>query len=123
MRASANLPHSTPEEQGISAAAIAEFIEAADKTLFNLHSCMLLRHGNVLAEGWWYPWRPETPHELYSLSKSFTATAIGLAIAEGRLSVDDTVLSFFPADAPKRVSENQAAMKVHHLLSMSTGHP
>ena len=122
MRASANLPHSTPEEQGISSAAISEFIEAADKTIFNLHSFMLLRHGNVLAEGWWYPWRAETPHMLYSLSKSFTSTAVGLAIAEGRLSVDDTVLSFFPDDAPKRVSENLAAMKVHHLLSMSTGH-
>ncbi len=122
MQASASLPHSTPEQQGISSAAISEFIEAADKTIFNLHSVMLMRHGKVVAEGWWYPWRAETPHMLYSLSKSFTSTAIGLAINEGRLSVDDTVLSFFPDDAPKRVSENLAAMKVHHLLSMSTGH-
>src|SRR4030066_1668349 len=45
MRASASIPHSTPEQQGISSAAISEFIEAADKTIFNLHSVMLMRHG------------------------------------------------------------------------------
>jgi hypothetical protein len=59
---------------------------------------------------------------LFSLSKSFTSTAVGLAIAEGRLTVEDAVLSFFTTDAPKKVSKNLAAMKVHHLLSMSTGH-
>ncbi len=117
-----NLPHSTPEAQGISSAAIAEFITAAEKTIYSLHSVMLLRHGRVVAEGWWYPWRPETPHMLFSLSKSFTSTAVGLAIAEGRLTVEDPVLSFFPADTPKKVRNNLAVMKVHHLLSMSTGH-
>jgi CubicO group peptidase (beta-lactamase class C family) len=75
-----------------------------------------------VAEGWWYPYRPETAHMLFSLSKSFTSTAVGFAVAEGRLSVEDTVLSFFPNDAPKRISENLAAMRVRHLLSMSTGH-
>ena len=83
---------------------------------------MLLRHGQVVAEGWWAPYAPERPHMLFSLSKSFTSTAIGLAVAEGRLSVDDPVLSFFPEDAPAKVSANLAAMRVRHLLSMSTGH-
>ena len=83
---------------------------------------MLLRHGCVIAEGWWHPWRPESPQMLFSLSKSFTSTAVGLAVTEGLLTVEDTVLSFFPSDAPKKVSQNLAAMKVHHLLSMSTGH-
>jgi len=59
---------------------------------------------------------------LFSLSKSFTSTAVGLAVAEGRLSVDDPVLSFFPEDAPSEVSDNLAAMRVRHLLSMVTGH-
>jgi CubicO group peptidase (beta-lactamase class C family) len=83
---------------------------------------MLLRHGHVLAEGWWAPYERERPHMLFSLSKSFTSTAVGLAVAEGRLSVDDPVLSFFPDAAPAQVSEHLAAMRVHHLLSMSTGH-
>jgi CubicO group peptidase (beta-lactamase class C family) len=116
------LPRSTPESQGVSSAAIFDFVTAAEKTIHSLHSFMLIRHGNVVAEGWWQPYRPETPHMLFSLSKSFTATAIGLAIAEGRLTLDDAVLPFFHGDAPKKVSENLAAMRVCHLLSMSTGH-
>jgi hypothetical protein len=117
-----DLPHSIPEAQGISSAVIADFIATAEKTINSLHSFMLLRNGTVLAEGWWHPWRPETPHMLFSLSKSFTSTAVGFSIAEGRLTVEDPVLSFFLNDVPKKVSNNLAAMKVHHLLSMSTGH-
>jgi CubicO group peptidase (beta-lactamase class C family) len=83
---------------------------------------MLLRHGNVAAEGWWKPYDPQYPHALYSLSKSFTSTAIGLAVAEGRLTVDDPVLKFFPEDAPSNPGENLKAMRVRHLLSMNTGH-
>ena len=68
------------------------------------------------------PIAADRPHMLFSLSKSFTSSAIGLAVAEGRLSVDDPVLSFFPDDAPAKPSEHLAAMRVHDLLSMSTGH-
>jgi CubicO group peptidase (beta-lactamase class C family) len=116
------LPRSAPESQGIASSGISAFIKKANKTIDSLHGFMLLRHGTVVAEGWWYPYRPEAPHMLFSLSKSFTSTAVGFAVAEGRLSVDDSVLSFFPEDAPKKISANLAAMKVRHLLSMSTGH-
>jgi CubicO group peptidase (beta-lactamase class C family) len=117
-----NFPRCNPEAQGIPSEAIGDFVATAEKTIQSLHSFMLLRHANVVAEGWWHPWRPETPHMLFSLTKSFTSTAVGIAISEGRLSVEDTVLSFFTNDAPKKIGANLAAMKVHHLLSMSTGH-
>jgi CubicO group peptidase (beta-lactamase class C family) len=117
----ADLPRSTPEAQGISSSAIHTFIEAADKNIDSLHSFMLLRHGQVVAEGWWSPYRAEAPHSLYSLSKSFTSTAVGLAIAEGKLSLDDEVLKFFPDDAPAEPSKNLKLMRVSDLLRMSTG--
>src|SRR2546428_9170053 len=116
------LPRSAPEEQGISSSAILEFIEAADKEIDAMHSFMLVRHGHVVAEGWWAPYDAETPHMLYSLSKSFTSTAVGLAIAEGKLSLDDEVLKFFPEDAPAEPSANLRAMRVRDLLRMATGH-
>ena len=116
------LRRSTPEAQGIASSAILAFIDAAERDIDALHSLMVLRHGAVVAEGWWSPYAPARPHMLFSLSKSFTSTAIGLAVAEGRLSVEDTVLSFFPEDAPETVSEHLAAMRVKHLLSMNTGH-
>src|SRR4051812_15550419 len=99
--AAAALPRSSPEEQGISSAAIRDYVEAADKEINTLHSFMLLRHGHVIAEGWWKPEAPDKPHVLWSLSKSFTSTAVGLAVEEGKLSLDDPVLKFFPADAPE----------------------
>jgi hypothetical protein len=83
---------------------------------------MLLRHGHVVAEGWWSPYNPESPHSLYSLSKSFTSTAVGLAVAEGKISLNDEVLKFFPDDAPENPSHNLQEMRVHDLLRMCTGH-
>lgn len=117
-----SLPQSSPEAQGLSSAAINDFVTSVDEKIQYLHSFMLLRHGVVVAAGWWLPYGPDTPHMLFSLSKSFTSTAVGLAVAEGRLSVDDHLIDFFPDDLPETISPSLAAMKVQHLLSMSTGH-
>ena len=116
------LPRSTPEAQGIPTSAVLLFADEAERKDLGVHSLMLLRHGHVVAEGWWDPYGPSDPHMLYSLSKSFTSTAAGLAAAEGLLSLDDTVLSFFPDEAPAEIGPNLAAMRLRHLLSMSTGH-
>jgi hypothetical protein len=87
-----------------------------------MHSFMLVRHGHVVAEGWWRPQTPDTRHQMYSLSKSFTSTAVGLAVSEGKLSIDDPVLKFFPDDAPPGAGPNLRRMRVRDLLAMSTGH-
>ena len=116
------LPRSTPEAQGISSAAVRAFIETADQQVDTMHSFMLVRHGQVVAECWWGPESADKPHVLYSLSKSFTSTAVGLAVQEGKLTVDDAVLKFFPDDAPAEPSENLKAMRVRDILSMSGGH-
>jgi CubicO group peptidase (beta-lactamase class C family) len=115
-----SFPRSTPESQGVSSKAIFEWIEALDQ-LDTMNSFMLVRHGKVVAEGWWAPYRAEDNHELYSLSKSFTSTAVGMAVAEGKLSIDDEVLKFFPEEAPEKPSANLKAMRVRDLLTMSTG--
>lgn len=116
------LLRATPESQGVASAGILSFLEAVAKSRHEFHSLMILRHGRVLAEGWWTPYRPEAPHMLYSLSKSFTSTAIGFAVAEGRLTVQDPVISFFRDELPDKVSENLARLQVQHLLSMAVGH-
>lgn len=116
------LLRSTPEAQGVSASGILDFINTIEAKKLNLHSMMVLRHGQVIAEGWWAPYAPNLKHTLYSLSKSFTSTAVGLAVAEKRLTVDDKVVSFFPNDLPATITTNLAAMRVKDLLTMSTGH-
>src|SRR5262245_57930411 len=104
------LSRSAPEEQGVSSSALLGFVEKADAKIEALDIFMLVRHGRGVAEGWWSPYDAETRHQLYSLSKSFTSTAVGLAVAEGKLSVDDTVLKFFPDDAPTEPGDNLRAM-------------
>lgn len=116
------LPRTRPEEQGVSSYAISSFLDAVERQSLELHSFMLLRHGQVIAEGWWHPYDAETVHLLYSLSKSFTATAVGMAVEEGLVSVEDKVISFFPDEIPEDAGEHLKAMQVRHLLSMATGH-
>jgi len=120
-RTSTTLPLSSPEKQGISSAAVFAFVDTAERRIDALHSFILVRHGHVVAEGYWSPYNAQSPHELFSLSKSFTSTAVGLAIAEGKLSLDDEVLKFFPQDAPPSPGENLKEMRVRDLLCMSTG--
>ncbi len=113
----------TPEALGISSQAILDFIEAAEKLRpDDLHSFMILRHGKEVASGWWDPYDPESPHMLYSLSKSFTSTAIGIAQKEGLLTINDQVISFFPDETPENPSGNLKAMRIRDLLKMNTGH-
>lgn len=119
---SGRLRRVSPEALGIDPASIGAFIDAVNQKVGGLHSFILLRRGQVAAEGWWTPYAPEYPHQLYSLSKSFTSTAVGFAVTQGLLTVDSKVTSFFLDDLPTSIGENLRAMEVRHLLSMSTGH-
>lgn len=116
------LPRSAPEAQGIPSKAILAFVEAAEQKNLGVHSVMVLRHGHVVAEGWWAPYQATDPHMLYSLSKSFTSTAVGIAVAEKKLTLDDSVLGSFPEDAPASPSDHLKSMRLRDLLAMSTGH-
>ena len=117
-----SIPRSTPEAEGISSEAIMKFVNAADEsTTTEFHSFMIIRHGKVIAEGWWDPFGPDLKHTLYSASKSFTATAVGLAIDEGKLNLDDKLISIFPESVPDSISQNLANLKIRDMLSMSTG--
>ena len=122
MPAPHNLPRSTPEMQGVSSDVLYQLFDAMDSSDIEFHSVMVLRNGVVIGEGWWEPYAAQYKHTLHSLSKSFTSAAVGLAINEGHFTVESPVISFFPDLLPKEVSPNLAAMKVKHLLTMTTGH-
>ncbi len=117
-----SLPRSsTPEEQGVSSIAINAFLDSIAKSKHEFQSLIIVRHGKVVAEGWWNPYRPDLKHTLYSLSKSFTATAVGFAKSEGKLALTDKVISFFPDKLPDTVSTYLKQLTVKHLLTMSVG--
>ncbi|HVS97903.1 MAG TPA: serine hydrolase, partial [Puia sp.] len=116
-----DLPRGIPEKEGVPAAAISDFINGANHSRTEFHSFMLLRHGKVIAEGWWKPYGPRLKHTLYSVSKTFTMTAVGLAIKEKKLKLTDKVVSFFPKDQPATISPNLAALTVRDALIMADG--
>ena len=115
------LPRSAPEEQGVDPRALLRLVDALVGWP-ELHSLMVVRHGSVVAEGWAAPFAPDRLHEFFSLSKSFTSTAVGFAVADGLFGVDDLVLDHFAAEAPADPDENLRRMRVRHLLTMTTGH-
>ncbi|HXB44686.1 MAG TPA: serine hydrolase, partial [Puia sp.] len=115
------LQRSVPELQGVSSVGINRFLEAAGKSKNEFHSFMFLRHGKVIAEGWWNPYSRNLKHSMYSVSKSFTSTAIGFAVSEKLLRVDDKVISFFPEDLPDTLSAYLSELRVKDLLTMSVG--
>ena len=117
----AEMPRSTPEMEGVSSAGIIDFINAVDTGRQEIHSFMFIRHGKVIAEGWWSPYGPEYKHLLYSASKTFTATAVGLAVSEGLLKTSDKVISFFPYSLPDSVGSYMRNLTVRDLLTMSVG--
>ncbi|MFF0015507.1 serine hydrolase domain-containing protein [Streptomyces sp. NPDC005374] len=118
-----SLPTSTPAAQGVDAAGIAAFLDALESDPhIEPHSLMLLRHDRLVASGWWAPYAVERPQLLYSLSKSFTATAAGFAVAEGLIRLDDPVISYFPEFDADVTDPRSRAMLVRHVASMASGH-
>lgn len=117
-----SLPRCVPEQQGVASSGVLSFLEEIEQRKLELHGFMLLRHGYVLAEGWWKPYQPEVPQAVYSLTKSFTSLAVGFAVQEGRLALDDEVLDYFPEIAISEIRGNIGSMNIKHLLTMTTGH-
>ncbi|MDR1408694.1 MAG: beta-lactamase family protein [Oscillospiraceae bacterium] len=111
----------TPEEIGVSSAEVLAFLRDVEEQGLELHSFMVLRCGKVAAECFRAPFTADYNHQMWSVSKSVTATAIGFAIDEGLLSLDTQVADVFPEYAPKRPDEKLSRLTVRHLVSMTSG--
>jgi len=119
----AEMEWSTPEAEGISSAAIGAWLDACERELDAVHGFVIVRHGKTVAEGWWSPFTAERPHKLYSHSKAFTSTAVGLLVDAGKLDIDERLLDVFPDKAPAQPSEKLRALRIRDLLTMTTGMP
>ena len=118
-----DLPRSSPAEQAVDPAAVLAFVDAVDADpAVEVHSLMVLRHGYVVAEGWWAPHSPERTRLLYSLSKSFTSTALGFALRDGLVGLDDPVVSYFPEFDREIIDPRSRSMMLRHVASMTGGH-
>ena len=125
--AAALMEPATPESQGVSSAAILNWIDACERTFDGghagaLHGFVIVRHGKVIAEGSWKPFDTlNETHMLYSHSKSFTSSAIGFLADEGKVDLDERIVDIFSNEVPAQVSENLAQLRVRDLLTMNAG--
>jgi CubicO group peptidase (beta-lactamase class C family) len=102
--------------------AFSHYLDTVAATGLDIHSIMIVKDGKVVEEKWMSEGAPDKPHVMWSVSKSFTATAVGFAISEGRLHLDDKMVSFFPDDLPEHMSDTLASVTIRDLLTMSCGH-
>jgi len=117
----ADFARSTPEEQGVCSAAIAGMLRDIRDTGADIHSMLIMRHSRLVFEHYFAPYTAETPHSMFSCSKTFTSMLIGIAQDKGLLSVSDRVLSFFPEKDVASPSDNLRAMTIEDLLMMGSG--
>lgn len=118
-----SLPRVSPRSAGVRSDGIQRFLDVleSDPTI-DPHSVMLVRGGAVVAEGWWAPYTRDRLHMLYSLSKTFTSTAVGFALQEGLFDLDDRIIDHFPEFADEITGPRSRAMRVRDALAMATGH-
>lgn len=110
----------TPESLGIKSENILRFLDELKEQRINMHGFMIVRHGKVAAEGYWKPFTEDTLHRMYSCSKSFTSTGIGLLVGDGKISLDDPVLKFYPEYDTPDLHPFKRTMTVRNLLMMAT---
>ena len=125
--ASGEMERATPESQGVASQSISRWIDACERVfdgsdIGRIHGFVIVRHGKVIAEGSWRPFDTlNETHMLYSHSKSFTSSAIGLLVDNGKLDLDERVVEIFPDLAPTNPSDNLKALRVRDLLTMNVG--
>lgn len=111
----------TPESVGIRSGAILDYLDALEASNTEMHGIMIMRHGRICAEGWWQPFAPGLRHGLQSHTKTYAATAVGIAYTQGLLRLDERLIDIFPEQSPAQPSENLKLLTVRDVLCMGCG--
>ncbi|MDD6796961.1 MAG: serine hydrolase, partial [Clostridia bacterium] len=115
--------YASPEDMGISSQAIRNFLERLENHKLPMHSFLLMRHGKLLSETYYEPYSADIPHRMFSITKSFTSLAIGFLEDEGKLSLDDKIVGFFPEKQPEGGADPLIAKTtVRDMLRMASPH-
>ena len=110
-----------PTDVGIDSRDIQWLLDQLEMGFTEPHGLMIMRHGKICAEGWWNPYGPGVRHGLQSHTKTYAATAIGIAYTEGLLKLNEKIVDIFPDEIPQDPSDNLKAMTVHDVLCMGCG--
>ena len=111
----------TPESVGIKSQDILHYIDTLEHSTTEMHGLMIMRHGKICTEGWWAPYAPNLRHGLQSHTKTYAATAVGIAYTQGILKLDERLIDIFPEESPENPSENLKKLTVRDVLCMGCG--
>lgn len=117
-----NIPYALPEEVGVPSLCISNFINKLDTYQIPMHSILLARHGQLITEAYYSPYKQDTIHRMFSVSKSFTSIAIGLLADQDKLSLQDKIIDYFPDKLPNKVHPFIAEMTIRDMLTMQSCH-
>ena len=112
----------SPEETGIPVDCISHFIDRLNMRQIPMHSLLIMHRDKLIFEGYYDPCRADTLHRMFSISKSFTSIAVGLLIDEGKITLDDPIIKYFPEKLPPKVHPWIASMTIKDMLMMRTCH-
>ncbi len=115
------LPRSTPQQQAVSAVQLDRFERALARCDVTLRGYVLLRNGQLVRQRFWAPYEPEDKAYVYSMTKSFTATAVGLLVDDGELTLESRVVDYFHDVVPAG-DDHWSGLRVQDLLAMASGH-
>jgi len=110
-----------PETAGFHSDKMAEGLLAIRQQGIPIHSLTIIRHGSLIVDAYFYPYDGSTVHDLASVTKSVMTSLIGIAVDQGKLALDDPMVSFFPDRTIANLDERKQRITVAHLASMSSG--
>ncbi len=110
----------TPERAGIPSKTVLETLKVFDSYGFATHSIIMARGNNIFTECYYKPFYKDFLHRMYSVSKSFVGVAIGFAIDDGLLDLDDKLTDFFPEYRNENFDELLSESTIRDMLTMST---
>jgi CubicO group peptidase (beta-lactamase class C family) len=113
--------NSTPEAQGISSDGVADMLQTIREKNIPVHSLLVIRNGYLVVDATFYPYDGQTVHNVASVTKSLMTTLIGIAADQGKLDLDDKMVSFFPDRSIANLDGRKEEVTVRHLASMSSG--
>jgi CubicO group peptidase (beta-lactamase class C family) len=111
----------TPESQGVDSRALAAALDRVVQQHLGVHSLLVIRHGYVIADSYFFPYAPSAVHDLASVTKTITSTLTGIAVGRGLVKLDDRVLSFFPKEGPAEASAAKQRITLGDLVRMESG--
>ena len=110
----------TPESVGVSSEKVLELIKIFEECRLHTHSILMAKGNKVFAECYYKPFHKDFLHRMYSVSKTFVAIAVGLAVTEGLMSLDDVVVDYFPEFRNEKTDEFHDECTVRDMLRMKS---